>query len=96
MKVQNVSETLDSMSIQLNLEKCEFAQRDAEWLRIHLSQTDIKPFSSKVQGVTDRLKPKNLKELRSFLRTVNQMIRVNPNLAQLCLCFRLLLKTETN
>ena len=92
LKVRNVLVRLDRMKIRLNHEKCEFAQWQAEWLGLHLSQTGIEPLNSKFQGITDRLKPKNLKEPRSFLGAVNHMNRLIPNVAHLCFPFRPLQK----
>ena len=50
--------------------------------------------NSKVQGISERLKPTNLKQLRSFLGAVNQFNKFIPNLAQLCFPFRNLLKKD--
>ena len=73
VKVRNVLERLDSMTVHLKVERCDFAQREAAELDFHLPQMDIEPLNSKVEGNTDRLKPENLKELCSFLGAVNQM-----------------------
>ena len=59
-----------------------------------LSQTGIKPINSKVQAITEKLTPKSLKELRSYLGAVNQLNRFIPNLAQLCHELRPLLKKD--
>ena len=91
-KVDKVLERLDAMNIRLNLDKYIFAENNAKWLGFHFSRTAIKPSNSKVQGITYRLKPEILKQLRSILGSVNQMNRFIPNLAQLCFPFRLLLK----
>ena len=95
-KVRKVLERLDRMNIRLKLENCEFVQREAKWLGFHFPQTGNITLNSKVQGNTDRLKPKNLKELRPLLGAVKQMNRLIPNLAQFCFPFRSLLKIENN
>ena len=76
------------------MEKCKFAQNEVEWLGYHLTQTGIRPINTKIQAITDKLKPKNLKELRSYLGAVNQLNRFIPNLAQLCFKLRPLLKQD--
>ena len=38
------------------------------------------PNKHEIQAVTEKLKPKNLKELRSYLEAVNQMNRFIPKL----------------
>ena len=80
------------MNIRADLEKCKFAEWEVEWLGFYLLQTSMIPVTSNVQGITDRLKPKKLKEVRSFLSAVNQMSRFIPNLAELFIPFRRLLK----
>ena len=80
------------MKMRLNLDKNKFAEKNAGWLGFNLSQTGKRPLKSKFQGITDRLKPKLLEELRSFLGAVNQMNRFIPNLAQHCFPFPPLLK----
>ena len=48
----------------------------------------------KVQGITDKLRPKNLKDLRSFMVSINQMNKFISNLANLCAPLRSLLKKD--
>ena len=57
-------------------------------------QIGIKPINAKVQAITEKVTPKNLKELRPYLGTVNQLNRFIPNLAQLCHELRPLLKKD--
>ena len=66
------------------------AERD-RMVRIQ-TQTGISPINTKIQAITEKLKPENLKELRSYLGAVNQMNRFLPNLTQLCFKLRPLLK----
>ena len=83
---------MDNANVSLKWEKCKFAEEETDWLGYKLSQTGIKPINSKVQAITEKLTPKNLKELRSYLGAVNQLNRFIPNLAQLCHELRPLLK----
>ena len=92
--VRKVLTKLDKANVRLKYEKCKFAETEIEWLGYKLTQTGITPLNSKVQAITEKLKPKNLKELRSYLGAVNQMNRFIPNLAQLCHAFRPLLKKD--
>ena len=66
--VKQVLKKLDNANIRL---KCKFAAEEIEWLEYKLSQTGIKPINSKVQAITEKLTPKSLKELRSYLGAVN-------------------------
>ena len=86
--VKQVLKKLDNANIILKWEKCKFAAEELEWLGYKLSQ------NSKVQAITEKLTPKSLKELRSYLGAVNQLNRFIPNLAQLCHELRPLLKKD--
>ena len=57
-----------------------------------ISSKGIKPINEKVQAITEKMKPKNLTELRSYLGAVNQLSRFIPNLAMKTEPFRDLLK----
>ena len=47
-----------------------------------------------MQGITEKLRPTNLKELRSFLGAVNQFHNFVHDLAAICFPFRSILKTD--
>ena len=93
-KVKEVLKKLDEANVSLKLDKCTFAAEDIEWVGFKLSQQGVTPKNSKVQAISERLKPTNLKQLRSFLGAVNQFNKFIPNLAQLCFPFRNLLKKD--
>ena len=92
--VKQVLKRVDNANIRLKWEKCKFAVEDIDWLGYKLSQTGIKPINSKVQAITEKLTPKSLKELRSYLGAVNKLNSFIPNLAQLCHELRPLLKKD--
>ena len=92
--VKQVLKILDNANVRLKLEKCKFAEEEIDWLGYKLSQTGIKPIKSKVQAITEKLTPKSLKELRSYLGAVNQLNRFIPNLDQICHELRPLLKKD--
>ena len=94
---ENVSEVfrkLDSSKLQLKEEKCRLTKIEIDWLGFSISEKGIKPLNEKIQGISEKMKPKNLKDLRSFLGAVNQLIKFIPGLAQLTEPFRDLLKKE--
>ena len=94
-KVEEVLRTLDEAVIRLKLEKCKIAQTETEWLGYKLTANGVKPIDEKIQAMSDRLRPKTLKELRSLMGALNQMNRFIPNLAQLCAPLRPLLSKTT-
>ena len=93
-KVKEVLKRLDDANINLRLDKCTFAAKNIEWVGYNLSQQGVAPINRKVQGISERLRPTNLKQLRSFLGAVNQFNKFIPDLAKLCFPFRTLLKKD--
>ena len=59
-----------------------------------MTKNGISPTNTKVQGITEKLRPENLKELRSFLGAVNQFNKVIPDLASICFPFRSIPKKD--
>ena len=85
---------LDNAVIRLKLEKSNIAKTETEWLGFKLSGEGIKPIDEKVQAITEKLRPQNLKDLRSFMGAINQMNKFIPKLANLCAPLRPLLKHD--
>ena len=67
-----------------------------DWRGFRISEKGIKPLNEKIQGISEKMKPKNLKELRSYLGAVNQLTKFKPGLAKITEPFRDLLKREGN
>ena len=91
-KVEEVLKRLDKANVNLKLDKCNFAAIDIQWVGYKLPQKSVAPVNSKVQGISDRIKPTNLKQLRSNLGAVNQFNKFIPNLASICYHWGHLLK----
>ena len=62
-KVDEVLKVLDEAGIRLKLEKCKFAQEKTEWVGYKLSESGRKPIDDKIQAKSNRLRPKNLREM---------------------------------
>ena len=95
-KVREVMKVLDEASLQLKAETCVIAQDCIEWIGYKLTRTCISPVNAKSQGITERLRSTNLKQLRSFLGAVNQFIKFIPNLAAISFPFRKILKKDAD
>ena len=87
--------TLQEAGICLKNE-CRLAQKQIECFGLELSPTGFKPVEKKIQGITDNLWSKSLKDLRSFIGAVNHKNKFIPDLATKCAPLRPLLKQETN
>ena len=59
-----------------------------------MTNSGVPPVNNKLQGITERLRPSNLKELRSYLDAVNQLNKFVPDLATECFPFRNILKKD--
>ena len=91
-KVKEVTRVLDDANLQLKAGKSTIAQESIEWLGFKLSRTGISPINTKSQGISQRLRPTNLKQLRSFLGAVNEFNIFIPSLASISFPFRSILK----
>ena len=94
-KVREILKTFDYAELQLKAAKCMIAENEIEWLGFKLTNQGILPVNSKVQGITEKLRPTNLKEIRSFLGAVNQFNKFIPDLASICFPFRSIFKKDT-
>ena len=84
LNVREVLKVLDSANFQLRADKSKRACTKRERLGYELSGEGIAPVNGKVQGITRRLRPNNLRELRSFLGVVTQPNKFVPVLANIC------------
>ena len=75
--------SLDAAKLQLKPGKCNFAKNEIDWLGYNLKSQGTSPINSKVQGITEKLRPTCLKELRSFLGAVNHFNKFIPDLASI-------------
>ena len=66
-KVREILETLNQANLLLKATNCQFAKDEIEWLGFKLTRSGISPLNEKVQGLTERLRPMNIKDLRSYL-----------------------------
>lgn len=62
-----VFKTLEDANLKVQLDKCEFLQREVEFLGFIVGTKGIKPNPKKVQAIINLSPPRTLKELRSFL-----------------------------
>ena len=90
--VMNCFKRLDDENLRINLIKCHFGKLEIDWLGYHISLSGISPLESKTAAILSLEAPKTLRELRSFLGSVLYIGKLIPNLAQISLPLRPLLK----
>ena len=69
--VKKVLQILRDNKLYLKHTKCEFEQLETEYLRLVISQNEVKMDPAKVTGVTEWPVPTKQKELRGFLGFLN-------------------------
>ena len=86
---------LDEDILRINLPKFHFAKTEFEWLGHKFTQSGIAPLESKTAAILSLSAPKNLKQLRSFLGSAQNLGKFIPNLSQLFHAILPLLKKNT-
>ena len=87
---------LDEANLQLKAEKCTIVQESKECQGYIFTRTGISPIIIKAHGIGDRLRPNNLKQIRSVWRAVNQFNKFILNLAAKSFPFRTILKKDAD
>ena len=76
-----LSDKLRQFGMFINLDKCQLAQHQVEFLGHTISGTGMSPLTSKVAAVMQRKRPTTLKELRSLLGSLNYYHSYVPHIA---------------
>ena len=91
----NCLDRLNDENLAINIDKCHFAKDKITWLGYEVTEKGIKPIVSKTQAILNLKPPTTHKQLKSFLGSVQHLIKFLPNLATLCQKYRDLLQNET-
>ena len=73
--VLEVLEKLDNKNLALKLSKCEFFQTEVNWLGHKLSPSGIVPKVTEIEAILNLNPPKSLKQLRSFMGSINHLAK---------------------
>ena len=92
--VETVFKKLDDEKLALKISKCEFFKQQVNWLGHHLSESGVSPKFTKTEAILNLNPSKSLKQLRSFLSSINHLTKFIPNAASLTEKLRPLLKEE--
>ena len=85
---------LDDANLLIKAGKCIIAQESIEWLGFKSTRTSTSPVNTKSQGMSERHRPTNLKQLGSFLGADNQFNKIKPSLATISFPFRSISKRD--
>ena len=92
--VGRVMSRLNEEGWALKLSKCEFSVNKLVWLGYEIDDIGYAPKFSKIEAIKSLLPPKTLKQLRSFMGTLNHLQRFIPDLYKYTVAFRASLKTQ--
>ena len=85
---------MDKENLALKLEKSAFFQSEVNWLGHKLTSEGITPKITKTEAILKLQHPKSLKQLRSFMGSINHLSKFIPNAASLTDRLRPLLREE--
>ena len=94
LDIYKVLSRLDNENLAIKLEKCELAKSSITWLGYKIPQSGISPTVKKTDSIMNLKPPNTLKQLRSLMGSIHQLIKFIPNLASLLNPIRPLLKKE--
>lgn len=90
--IQMVLKELDEAGLKINLDKCQFYQKEVLFLGYKLTRNGIEMDEGRIQSIMDYKRPSNLRTLRGFLGLVNYFKRIIPDISQKTLTFMELLR----
>ena len=90
--VEKLTQRLDAEGWALKLSKCEFSVNQLTWLGYVINEDGYSPNFSKIDAIQSLKPPKTLKQLHSFMGTINHLKRFIPDLHTYTVHFRQSLK----
>ena len=95
-EIKETMKKLEEAGYRLNPKKCEFFQKEAEWIGHKIDQNGIRSLQNKLEAITKIEIPKNEKELKSFLGAIQYLSKYIENLSAQTDVLRKLLKKQNN
>ena len=86
--VEKVIQRLDAEGWALKLSKCDFSVNQLTWLGYDINEDEYSPKFSKIEAIKSLKHPRTLKQLRSFMGTLNPIQRFIPDLNTHTIHFR--------
>ena len=81
-RLYKVLQVLENKGLRLHLDKCAFSTSEVCYLGYILNAQSINPDPNKLRAISDAPQPTNVKQLQSFLDTLNLYYRFIPNAAK--------------
>ena len=81
--LEQVCSRLQEYNVRVNLAKCSFMKERVEYLGHVIDASGVHTSPANIEAVVNATKPKNIKELRSFLGMINYYRKFLPNLASI-------------
>ena len=81
-RLSEVLSNLQEAGLTLNKDKCKFSQTRVSFLGHIVDDCGVRPDPDKILAIQNIPPPTNVREVRRFLGTVNQMSKFAPNLAE--------------
>ena len=94
-EVREVLTKLQNAGYRASEMKTELFKQEISWLGYHIDQKGVKPLKDKTEAITKLTAPKNAKELKSFLGSIQHLAKFIKNLSKKTDRMRRLLKKET-
>lgn len=81
--LNTVFNRLRTHNLKLKLKKCQFLQKEINYLGFQVNQHGVKPDATKVQAIKHLPEPSNVKEARGFIGTCSYYRRFIPNFSDI-------------
>ena len=81
-EVLEVLPKLQNAGFRASEKKTELFKKELTWLDYHINQNDVKPIQDKTEAITKLEAPKNVKELKSFLGSIQHLSKFINNLSK--------------
>ena len=94
-EVREVLTKLQNAGYKASERKTELFKQEITWLGYHINQSGVKPIKDKTEAITKLKAPRNAKELKSFLGSIQHLSKFINNLSKKTDRMRRLLKKET-
>ena len=81
-QLSNVLDKRERAGYKASKEKSKFLEDEVNWLGFRITKSGIVPLREKTEAIRKLKAPKNIKEVRSFLGSVQYLIKHIPNLSE--------------